>query len=73
MTGKRETSTCNENVNLQKEKKVKAEHYIPRYHELLPKLEETKGVPGPGQYHIRKACEVQWKPAESHMAPSLSD
>ncbi|KAJ4942047.1 hypothetical protein JOQ06_011917 [Pogonophryne albipinna] len=52
MTGKRETSTCNENVNLQKEKKVRAEHYIPRYHELLPKLEEKKGFPGPGQYHI---------------------
>ncbi|XP_042344922.1 LOW QUALITY PROTEIN: sperm-tail PG-rich repeat-containing protein 2 [Plectropomus leopardus] len=42
-----------ENVNLQKEQKGRAELIIPRYHELVPKQEEKKGVPGPGQYNIR--------------------
>ncbi|XP_055368110.1 sperm-tail PG-rich repeat-containing protein 2 isoform X2 [Betta splendens] len=42
-----------ENVNLQKEQKGRTELVIPRYHELVPKQEEKKGVPGPGQYSIR--------------------
>ncbi|XP_070820107.1 sperm-tail PG-rich repeat-containing protein 2 [Chaetodon trifascialis] len=46
-----------ENVNLQKQQKDRAELIIPRYHELLPKQEEKKGVPGPGQYHIRSQFE----------------
>uniref|UniRef100_A0A8C5DES9 Sperm tail PG-rich repeat containing 2 n=1 Tax=Gouania willdenowi TaxID=441366 RepID=A0A8C5DES9_GOUWI len=43
-----------ENVNLQKEQKERAQLFIPRYHELVPKQEEKKGVPGPGQYQIRR-------------------
>nr|XP_046243507.1 sperm-tail PG-rich repeat-containing protein 2 isoform X2 [Scatophagus argus] len=46
-----------ENVNLQKEQKGRAELIIPRYHELVPKQEEKKGIPGPGQYHIRSQFE----------------
>ncbi|XP_059192634.1 sperm-tail PG-rich repeat-containing protein 2 [Centropristis striata] len=46
-----------ENVNLQKEQKRRDELVIPRYHELVPKLEEKKGVPGPGHYHIRSEFE----------------
>ncbi|XP_033476361.2 sperm-tail PG-rich repeat-containing protein 2 [Epinephelus lanceolatus] len=46
-----------ENVNLQKEQKGRAELIIPRYHELVPKQEEKKGVPGPGHYHIRSQFE----------------
>ncbi|XP_030271848.1 sperm-tail PG-rich repeat-containing protein 2 isoform X2 [Sparus aurata] len=51
-----------ENVNLKKEQKGRAELIIPRYHELVPKQEEKKGVPGPGQYHIRSQFE---KPVKS--------
>ncbi|KAM9858623.1 sperm-tail PG-rich repeat-containing protein 2 [Aulostomus maculatus] len=51
-----------ENVNLQKEQRGRAELIIPRYHELVPKQEEKKGVPGPGQYHIRSQFE---KPVKS--------
>ncbi|XP_070761176.1 sperm-tail PG-rich repeat-containing protein 2 [Enoplosus armatus] len=51
-----------ENVNLQKEQKGRAELIIPRYHELVPRQEEKKGVPGPGQYHIRSQFE---KPVKS--------
>ncbi|XP_029295949.1 sperm-tail PG-rich repeat-containing protein 2 [Cottoperca gobio] len=51
-----------EHVNLQKEQKGRAELIIPRYHELVPKQEEKKGVPGPGQYHIRSQFE---KPVKS--------
>ncbi|XP_041793901.1 sperm-tail PG-rich repeat-containing protein 2 [Chelmon rostratus] len=51
-----------ENMNLQKEQKSRAELIIPRYHELVPKQEEKKGVPGPGQYHIRSQFE---KPVKS--------
>ncbi|TMS03641.1 Sperm-tail PG-rich repeat-containing protein 2, partial [Larimichthys crocea] len=50
------------NVNLQKEQKGRAELIIPRYHELVPRQEEKKGVPGPGQYHIRSQFE---KPVKS--------
>ncbi|XP_017269205.2 sperm-tail PG-rich repeat-containing protein 2 [Kryptolebias marmoratus] len=46
-----------EDGNLQKERKGRAELIIPRYHELLPRQEEKKGVPGPGQYHIRGVFE----------------
>ncbi|XP_026176671.1 sperm-tail PG-rich repeat-containing protein 2 isoform X2 [Mastacembelus armatus] len=46
-----------ENVNLQKEQKEKAKLIIPRYHELVPRIEEKKGIPGPGQYHIRSQFE----------------
>ncbi|KAM3610748.1 uncharacterized protein V6R79_008395 [Siganus canaliculatus] len=51
-----------ENVNLQKEHKGRAELVLHRYHELLPIQEEKKGVPGPGQYHIRSQFE---KPVKS--------
>ncbi|AWP07206.1 putative sperm-tail PG-rich repeat-containing protein 2 [Scophthalmus maximus] len=51
-----------ENMNLQREKKGRAELNIPRYHELVPKQEEKKGVPGPGQYHLRSQFE---KPVKS--------
>ncbi|XP_034397600.1 LOW QUALITY PROTEIN: sperm-tail PG-rich repeat-containing protein 2 [Cyclopterus lumpus] len=51
-----------ENVNLQKEQRGRAELFIPRYHELVPKQEEKKGVPGPGQYYIRSQFE---KPVKS--------
>ncbi|XP_040898666.1 sperm-tail PG-rich repeat-containing protein 2 [Toxotes jaculatrix] len=54
--------TLYENTNLQKEQKGRAELTIPRYHELVPKQEEKKGVPGPGQYHIRSQFE---KPVKS--------
>ncbi|XP_069034424.1 sperm-tail PG-rich repeat-containing protein 2 [Embiotoca jacksoni] len=46
-----------ENVNLQNEQRGRAELIIPRYHELLPRQEEKKGVPGPGQYYIRSQFE----------------
>ncbi|XP_068616924.1 sperm-tail PG-rich repeat-containing protein 2 [Brachionichthys hirsutus] len=46
-----------ENVNVQHERRGRAELVIPRYHELLPKQEQKKGVPGPGQYHIRSQFE----------------
>uniref|UniRef100_UPI0037E895CE sperm-tail PG-rich repeat-containing protein 2 n=1 Tax=Semicossyphus pulcher TaxID=241346 RepID=UPI0037E895CE len=49
------------NVNLQKEQKGRAELLIPRYHELVPRQEEKKGVPGPGQYHIRSEFEMPVK------------
>ncbi|XP_073323022.1 sperm-tail PG-rich repeat-containing protein 2 isoform X2 [Pagrus major] len=51
-----------ENVKLKKEQKGRAELFVPRYHELVPKQEEKKGVPGPGQYHIRSQFE---KPVKS--------
>ncbi|XP_062273843.1 sperm-tail PG-rich repeat-containing protein 2 [Scomber scombrus] len=50
------------NVNLQKEQKGRAELIVPRYHELVPKQEEKKAIPGPGQYHIRGQFE---KPVKS--------
>uniref|UniRef100_A0A8C2WCZ5 Sperm tail PG-rich repeat containing 2 n=1 Tax=Cyclopterus lumpus TaxID=8103 RepID=A0A8C2WCZ5_CYCLU len=74
MTGKRSAATVEEgpgpgqyypeieNVNLQKEQRGRAELFIPRYHELVPKQEEKKGVPGPGQYYIRSQFE---KPVKS--------
>ncbi|GLD54046.1 sperm-tail PG-rich repeat-containing protein 2 isoform X1 [Lates japonicus] len=54
--------TLYENINLRKEQKDRAELIIPRYHELVPKQEEKKGVPGPGQYHIRSQFD---KPVKS--------
>uniref|UniRef100_A0A3Q0R5P4 Sperm tail PG-rich repeat containing 2 n=1 Tax=Amphilophus citrinellus TaxID=61819 RepID=A0A3Q0R5P4_AMPCI len=51
-----------ENVNLQEEQRRRAELVIPRYHELVPMQEEKKGVPGPGQYHIRSQFEKPVKP-----------
>uniref|UniRef100_A0A8P4KFC2 Sperm tail PG-rich repeat containing 2 n=1 Tax=Dicentrarchus labrax TaxID=13489 RepID=A0A8P4KFC2_DICLA len=54
--------TYYENVNLQKEQKGRAELIIPRYHELVPKQEEKKAIPGPGQYYIRSQFE---KPTKS--------
>ncbi|XP_056231480.1 sperm-tail PG-rich repeat-containing protein 2 isoform X2 [Seriola aureovittata] len=51
-----------ENINLKKEQKGRAELIIPRYYELVPSQEEKKGVPGPGQYHIRSQFE---KPVKS--------
>uniref|UniRef100_A0AAQ6IN72 Sperm tail PG-rich repeat containing 2 n=1 Tax=Anabas testudineus TaxID=64144 RepID=A0AAQ6IN72_ANATE len=51
-----------ENVNLQKEQKGRTELIIPRYHELVPKQEEKKRVPGPGQYYIRSQFD---KPVKS--------
>ncbi|XP_071339187.1 sperm-tail PG-rich repeat-containing protein 2 [Trachinotus anak] len=54
--------TYYENINLKKEQKGRTELIIPRYHELVPKQEEKKGVPGPGQYHIRSQFE---KPVKS--------
>uniref|UniRef100_A0A3P8W881 Sperm tail PG-rich repeat containing 2 n=1 Tax=Cynoglossus semilaevis TaxID=244447 RepID=A0A3P8W881_CYNSE len=50
-----------ENISLQKEQKTKAKLNIPRYHELVTKQEEKKGVPGPGQYHIRGQFEAPLK------------
>ncbi|TRY71426.1 hypothetical protein DNTS_011667, partial [Danionella cerebrum] len=46
-----------ENVNLRREQRSRSELVIPRYHELLPLQEERKGVPGPGQYHIKGQFE----------------
>ncbi|XP_071378076.1 sperm-tail PG-rich repeat-containing protein 2, partial [Centroberyx affinis] len=51
-----------ENVNLRKEQRGRAELIIPRYHELVPKQEEKRGVPGPGQYHIRSQFEKPVNP-----------
>ncbi|XP_034548886.1 sperm-tail PG-rich repeat-containing protein 2 isoform X2 [Notolabrus celidotus] len=45
------------NMNLEMEQRGRAELIIPRYHELVPRQEEKKGVPGPGQYHIRSQFE----------------
>ncbi|XP_060894896.1 sperm-tail PG-rich repeat-containing protein 2 [Labrus mixtus] len=52
------TKTEYVNVNLQKEQKGRAELIIPRYHELVPRQEEKKGVPGPGHYQIRSQFET---------------
>ncbi|XP_067467411.1 sperm-tail PG-rich repeat-containing protein 2 isoform X1 [Thunnus thynnus] len=49
------------NVNLQKEQNGRAELIIPRYHELVPKQEEKKAIPGPGQYDIRGQFEKPMK------------
>uniref|UniRef100_A0AAQ5X314 Sperm tail PG-rich repeat containing 2 n=1 Tax=Amphiprion ocellaris TaxID=80972 RepID=A0AAQ5X314_AMPOC len=57
------TETHYENVNLQKDQRGRAELIIPRYHEMVPKQEEKKGVPGPGQYHIRSQFEKPVKPS----------
>uniref|UniRef100_A0A4W4EX60 Sperm-tail PG-rich repeat-containing protein 2 n=1 Tax=Electrophorus electricus TaxID=8005 RepID=A0A4W4EX60_ELEEL len=46
-------SVCYVNVNLRRELKIRNELQINRYHELLPLLEEKKGVPGPGQYLVK--------------------
>ncbi|KAK1806974.1 hypothetical protein P4O66_005454 [Electrophorus voltai] len=46
-------SVCYVNVNLRRELKIRNELQIHRYHELLPLLEEKKGVPGPGQYLVK--------------------
>ncbi|XP_041644304.1 sperm-tail PG-rich repeat-containing protein 2 [Cheilinus undulatus] len=54
------------NVNLQTEQKGRAELIIPRYHELVPMQEEKKGVPGPGQYHIRGQFETPEKSCGNH-------
>ncbi|TNM89673.1 hypothetical protein fugu_003907 [Takifugu bimaculatus] len=48
-----------QNVNLQKDGKGRHELLIPRYHELVPKQAEKRGVPGPGQYDIRRQFEPQ--------------
>ncbi|KAF1389214.1 hypothetical protein PFLUV_G00071110 [Perca fluviatilis] len=55
-----------ENVNLQKEQKGRAELIIPRYHELVPRQEEKKAIPGPDHYHIRSQFE---KPVKSSVNP----
>ncbi|XP_029916142.1 sperm-tail PG-rich repeat-containing protein 2 [Myripristis murdjan] len=64
-----------ENVNLCKEQRGKAELLVPRYHELMTKQEEKKGVPGPGQYHIRSQFEKPLNPFSNRpicTAPFLS-
>ncbi|KAM6958771.1 sperm-tail PG-rich repeat-containing protein 2 [Aplochiton taeniatus] len=58
-----ECMTQSETKNLRKEQKNRAELVIPRYHEIVPMQEEKKGVPGPGQYHIRSQFE---KPCNSY-------
>uniref|UniRef100_A0A3Q4MLV0 Sperm-tail PG-rich repeat containing 2 n=1 Tax=Neolamprologus brichardi TaxID=32507 RepID=A0A3Q4MLV0_NEOBR len=58
-----------ENVNLQKDQRGRVELAIPRYHELVPMQAEKKGVPGPGQYHIRSQFE---KPVEPGGLPKFS-
>ncbi|XP_041956229.1 sperm-tail PG-rich repeat-containing protein 2 [Alosa sapidissima] len=55
-----------ENINLRKEKKSRVELAIPRYHEIVTLQEEKKGVPGPGQYHIKSQFE---KSSSLHRAP----
>nr|XP_019956531.1 PREDICTED: sperm-tail PG-rich repeat-containing protein 2 [Paralichthys olivaceus] len=61
-----------ENMNLQKEQKSRAELNIPRYHELVPKQEEKKGVPGPGQYYIRSQFEKSSGNLPKFTCPFLS-
>ncbi|XP_053725890.1 sperm-tail PG-rich repeat-containing protein 2 isoform X1 [Synchiropus splendidus] len=51
-----------EKTTLQRKQKSRAELFIPRYHELLPKEEEKKGVPGPGHYHIQSQFEMPINP-----------
>ncbi|XP_055054288.2 sperm-tail PG-rich repeat-containing protein 2 isoform X2 [Misgurnus anguillicaudatus] len=46
-----------ENVNLRQEQRGRPELILPRYHELITLQEEKKGVPGPGQYHIKSQFE----------------
>ncbi|XP_029960076.1 sperm-tail PG-rich repeat-containing protein 2 [Salarias fasciatus] len=46
-----------ENVNLQRDRRGRAELVIPRYHELVPIQEEKRGVPGPGLYQIKSQFE----------------
>ncbi|XP_014186964.1 sperm-tail PG-rich repeat-containing protein 2 isoform X1 [Haplochromis burtoni] len=58
-----------ENVNLQKDQRGRVELAIPRYHELVSMQAEKKGVPGPGQYHIRSQFE---KPVEPGGLPKFS-
>ncbi|XP_075903320.1 sperm-tail PG-rich repeat-containing protein 2 isoform X2 [Nelusetta ayraudi] len=64
-----------ENVNLQKEQRGRAELFIPRYHELLAKQEEKRGVPGPAHYHIRGQFDRPVEPGgnrEKFCCPFLS-
>ncbi|KAM8866586.1 sperm-tail PG-rich repeat-containing protein 2 isoform 2-T3 [Synchiropus picturatus] len=51
-----------ESTTLQRKQRSRAELFIPRYHELLPKEEEKKGVPGPGHYHIQSQFEMPMNP-----------
>ncbi|XP_052317066.1 sperm-tail PG-rich repeat-containing protein 2 [Oncorhynchus keta] len=51
------STTEYENVNVRKGQKSRAELVVPRYHEIVTLQEEKKGVPGPGQYHIRSQFE----------------
>ncbi|XP_074526926.1 sperm-tail PG-rich repeat-containing protein 2 isoform X2 [Halichoeres trimaculatus] len=53
------------NMNHEEGQRGKAELFIPRYHELVPMLEKKKGVPGPGQYHIRSQFEMPLKSCSS--------
>ncbi|XP_075996130.1 sperm-tail PG-rich repeat-containing protein 2, partial [Genypterus blacodes] len=59
-----------ENVNLLKEQRSRTELIIPRYHELLPMQEEKKGVPGPGQYHLRGQFEGPVRSSGAVLTPT---
>ncbi|XP_031426388.1 sperm-tail PG-rich repeat-containing protein 2 [Clupea harengus] len=61
-------ATYCENVNVKKEKS-RGKLAIPRYHEIVTIQEEKKGVPGPGQYHIKSQFE---KPSTPYGAPLVS-
>ncbi|XP_053556148.1 sperm-tail PG-rich repeat-containing protein 2 [Bombina bombina] len=49
-----ESAVHYENVNSKKEDKKKYETFIPRYHEVIVLQEEKKGIPGPGNYEIKR-------------------
>uniref|UniRef100_A0AAY4CIN2 Sperm-tail PG-rich repeat-containing protein 2 n=1 Tax=Denticeps clupeoides TaxID=299321 RepID=A0AAY4CIN2_9TELE len=48
-----DNTTHYENVNMKREERGRAELFIPRYNEIVILQEEKKGVPGPGEYHIK--------------------
>ncbi|XP_019907848.2 sperm-tail PG-rich repeat-containing protein 2 isoform X2 [Esox lucius] len=51
-----------ENVNMRNGQGSRSELVVPRYHEIVPLQEKKKGVPGPGQYHIRSQFEKPINP-----------
>ncbi|XP_067264193.1 sperm-tail PG-rich repeat-containing protein 2 [Chanodichthys erythropterus] len=58
-----------ENVNLVREQRGRSELVIPRYHELVALQEEKKGVPGPGQYHIKSQFATPSNPHGPVLSP----
>ncbi|XP_062310033.1 sperm-tail PG-rich repeat-containing protein 2 [Osmerus eperlanus] len=68
----KETTVEYEHLNMRREQHRRAELVIPRYHDILPLQEEKRGVPGPGQYHIKSQFEKTSSPYTTSSPPFLS-